>query len=80
MVVGPNGIFVIETKNYRGSFYIQGDDWYFKDGFKERKIHQKPGKQVKRNAAVLRTFLRENGVTARKLWINSVVALKILIS
>ncbi len=76
VVVGPNGIFVIETKNYRGSFIIQGDDWYFKDGFKERKIHQKPGNQVKRNAAVLRTFLRENGVTARKLWINSVVALK----
>ena len=21
VVVGPNGIFVIETKNYRGSFY-----------------------------------------------------------
>jgi len=28
IVIGPTGIFLIETKNYSGFFKIYGNDWY----------------------------------------------------
>jgi hypothetical protein len=63
IVLGPNGIFVIETKNHRGFISCQGDAWT------QRKIGQLgtpylgnigcPSKQVKRSAVLLKHLISD---------------------
>ena len=75
VVLGPNGIFVIETKNHKGYITCHGDWW------KQRKIGRRgtpylgnigsPSKQVKRKAVLLSEFIQNHfGV---KPFINAVV-------
>lgn len=64
IVVGRNGIFVIEVKNYGGEISCDEDDW------NRRKIGRggnsygleigSPSNQVKRNAKVLKDFVLEH--------------------
>ena len=75
VVVGPTGIFVIETKNYKGSFIVDGDDWFYVNNHQVEKSFSNPAGQVKRNSMALRRFLSINGVNTYKLWVNSIVAL-----
>ena len=61
IVLGPNGIFIVETKNHKGHITCNGDWW------KQRKIGQRgtpylgnigsPSKQVKRKAVLLNKFV-----------------------
>ncbi|MBP2045184.1 nuclease-related domain-containing protein [Methanobacterium aggregans] len=76
VVVGPTGIFVIETKNYRTPYVVKGDDWYYRtrDGLKL--ADHAPGKQVKRNSMKLREILIKTHSINSTVWINSIVALK----
>jgi len=63
IILGPNGIFVIETKNHNGLITCNGDFWT------QRKIGQLgtpylgrigyPSKQIKRNAISLRNLIRD---------------------
>ena len=60
IVLGPNGIFVIETKNYTGRISCHGDNWYRaapknKGGGKIPSISY----QVKSGAKALYTFLQK---------------------
>ncbi len=60
ILLGPNGIFVIETKNYKGNIECNGDEWH--RSYESRKgpkdfTMNSPSKQVKRNAVGLRNFL-----------------------
>jgi hypothetical protein len=83
IVIGPNGIFVIETKHYGGEITCNGDEW------KRHKVGRKgrnyklwigsPSNQVKRNAKVLKDFLLahkeeifESG-EAPHIWIESIL-------
>ncbi|MEN6554500.1 MAG: nuclease-related domain-containing protein [Methanobacterium sp.] len=75
VVVGPTGIFVIETKNYKGSYIVDGDDWYYVKNHRAEKTYSNPAGQVKRNSMALKRYLSIKGVNTYKLWINSVVAL-----
>ncbi len=52
LVMGPNGLFVIETKNYSTFVKCVGDDW-FVNGQKIRSL----SKQAKRNAIAVRENL-----------------------
>jgi len=52
LVMGPNGLFVIETKNYSTFVKCFGDDW-FVNGKKIRSL----SKQAKRNAIAVRENL-----------------------
>ncbi len=52
LVMGPNGLFVIETKNYSTFVKCLGDDWFI-NGKKIRSL----SKQAKRNAMVVRENL-----------------------
>ena len=52
LVMGPNGLFVIETKNYSRSVKCVGDDWLV-NGQKIRSL----SKQAKRNAIAVRQNL-----------------------
>jgi hypothetical protein len=61
IIVGPNGIFVVESKNYGGRISCDGDVWRKikvgrGGGVYNLKIGS-PSNQVKRNAKVLKDFL-----------------------
>jgi len=60
VVVGPTGVFAIETKNIRGSFVCEGDEWFKVKNGKARKV-KSFSRQAKRNALALRKFLRKHG-------------------
>ena len=49
VVLSPNGIFVIETKNNNGTIICHGDDWSRRSGGKIGN----PSKQAKRNARII---------------------------
>lgn len=51
-LIGPNGLFVIETKNYSGNVKCNGDDWFF-NGQKTKSL----SRQAKRNALTVRNSL-----------------------
>ena len=47
IVLGPTGIFVIETKNFSGSYIIDGDQWLYGSDSNNKKAYGNPGDQVK---------------------------------
>ena len=60
VLLGSNGVFVIEAKNYSGRVMCDGDDWYrIKRGAKEKTRAESVSEQVKRNALDLRDFIRQ---------------------
>jgi len=65
IVIGPNGIFVIESKNYGGEIECDGDSWVrYKIGKRGKRYKLwigSPSNQVKRNAKVLKDFILEHG-------------------
>ncbi len=75
LVIGPTGIFVIETKNYSGSFQIYGDKWKRRNGFSYSPIKSAPGRQAKINSRDLNELLNSKKVVKRKIWVNAVVSL-----
>ena len=56
IVLGPNGIFVIETKNYKGEISCYGDVWHG-DYDTESYPIKSVSKQAKRNAVTLKRFI-----------------------
>jgi hypothetical protein len=75
VVIGPNGIFVIENKNYNGYYIIDSNNWFYKSGRNVNKTYSNPGKQVMANTMSLRTFLIDNGINMDGVWIHSIVTL-----
>ena len=74
IVVGPKGLFVIETKNYSGKYRIKGNNWfYYKDG-EYKKLYRTPASQIITNAVDLKEFLVNNGIPVSGLWIGAIVA------
>ena len=71
LVIGPNGIFVIETKNYSGYVSCWGDRWYV-----NRREISSLSKQAKRNALAIKNSLdgvfREHH--ARIPWVDPILA------
>ncbi len=82
IVLGPNGIFVIESKNYGGEIRCEGDSW------SRRKIGRggraynlwigSPSNQVKRNAKILKDLILKHkddvfGGRNPHIWINVIV-------
>jgi len=77
IVIGRNGIFVIETKSHKGHIVCNGDVW------KQHKIGRRgtpyesyigtPSKQIKRNAIALRDFFKEKIPKLSYVWINCIV-------
>ena len=64
----PSGIFVIETKNYKGFLTINGDKWYFG----ERKKIKSASYQAKRNELALEAYLKSKG---KRIRVRSMVVL-----
>jgi hypothetical protein len=61
ILVGPNGIFLIETKNYKGEITCVGDRWEYqkvgRNGGLYRGHINNPSKQLKRNIWELKSYL-----------------------
>ena len=75
VVVGPTGIYVIETKNYKGFFLVKGNELFYKNGNRVKKAKGQPGKQVMANSMSLKKFLEDNGVNMDGVWISSIVTI-----
>ncbi|HMK54011.1 MAG TPA: nuclease-related domain-containing protein, partial [Methanobacteriaceae archaeon] len=74
VVIGPTGIFVIETKNYSGKYRIKGDKWFY---YKRGNFHEaryNPGSQVTRNTQNIKLFLQKRGINTSKVTFTSLVA------
>jgi hypothetical protein len=66
IVLGPNGVFVLETKNWSGNISCNGDEWQ-RAG--KRNFSSNPSRQVKRNAAKIKQIL-DNSPNLRPLGIG----------
>ncbi len=81
IVLGPNGIFVIESKNYGGEIKCTGDSWSrYKIGRKGKPYELwigSPSNQVKRNSKVLKDFILRNKDRIFKedkhIWVHGIV-------
>ena len=64
LLVGPNGVFLIETKNYKGEISCTGDLWEYQKVGKMGGIYKgyitNPSRQLKRNVWELKSFLDKN--------------------
>jgi hypothetical protein len=54
IVLGSNGVFVLETKNWSGNINCNGDEWH-RDG--KHSSQGSPSRQVKRNAAQVKRII-----------------------
>ena len=69
VVVGPTGIFVIETKNYKGKISYYGDNW---EGVGKRS----PSRQARINAMRIKNILASSAsLKSKPFWIQGVVVL-----
>ena len=89
VVLGPNGIFVIETKNYSGQIICNGDEWIrhyeggMKISMKGRPYWQEdrdydlgsPSKQVKRGAVKIKQIIESSKIFNKLLniWVEGIV-------
>ena len=71
IVLGPNGVFVLETKNWSGSISCNGDEWQ-RAG--KRNFSGSPSRQVKRNAAKIKQII-DSSPNLRQLgiWVEGIV-------
>lgn len=77
VVIGENGIFVIETKSHKGNIKCDGDEWLQTKigrlGTRYDGSLRNPSKQVKACAVNLRKFIRKYYPQLSNLWVNSIV-------
>ncbi len=79
LLVGPKGIFVIETKNYNGKIECNGDSWSYTKTGKNGGIYKghinNPSKQLKRNVWELRNYLEKKiyGKGQLPFWIQGIL-------
>jgi hypothetical protein len=74
IVLGPTGIFVIETKNFSGSYIIDDDQWLYGGDSNNKKAYKNPGDQIKANSKALSKFLSSEGIKLLKTSKFAVVA------
>jgi hypothetical protein len=66
VVVGPNGVFVLETKNWSGKISCNGDLWQ-RNG---KTIQASPSHQAKNNAVAIRKLINQKRL-AGELWVEA---------
>jgi hypothetical protein len=69
IVVGPTGIFVIETKNYKGKISYYGDNW-------EGVGRKSPSRQARINAMRIKKILAFlSSLKSKRFWVQGIVVL-----
>jgi hypothetical protein len=74
VIIGPNGIFIIHNRRFRGNFIIRNDEWWRLKGNQRVKPVSNPGKIVKMNTVDLKKFLNSHNVNVDYKWITPVVS------
>jgi hypothetical protein len=82
LVVGPNGIFAIESKNHRGRIFFEDGQWYQSKTSQGGRPQPKeairdPTQQLKRNIDYLRACINETDPALSRrvrLWVEGAVA------
>ncbi|MGD0644962.1 MAG: nuclease-related domain-containing protein [Candidatus Bathyarchaeia archaeon] len=71
IVLGPNGVFVLETKNWSGNITCNGDEWQ-RPG--KRNFKGSPSRQVKKNVANIKHII-DISPTSRSpdIWVEGIV-------
>jgi hypothetical protein len=73
IVLGPNGVFVLETKNWSGTISCSGDEWQ-RAG--KQNFSGSPSLQVKRNTAKIKQIIENNqNLRALDIWVEGIVVL-----
>ena len=62
ILIGPTGVFVVETKNYSGKYVCYGDRWFFQ-GVRHKYDAPSVSAQAKNNATTLASLLHGSGFT-----------------
>jgi len=71
IVLGPNGLFVLETKNWNGSISCNGDEWK-RAG--KRNFSGSPSRQVKRNTSKIKQIINTNpNLGVLDIWVEGIV-------
>jgi hypothetical protein len=71
IVLGPNGVFVLETKNWNGSISCNGDEWK-RAG--KRNFSGSPSRQVKRNTSKIKQIINTNpNLRVLDIWVEGIV-------
>jgi hypothetical protein len=82
IVVGPNGVFALETKNHRGRIFFEDGQWFQAKTSRNGRPQPKeairdPARQLKRNVDYLRACINETDPALSRrvrLWIEGAVA------
>jgi hypothetical protein len=70
IILGPNGIFVLETKNWSGKITCNGDEWH-RTG---KPNVGSPSCQAKRNAAKIRNIIDASPtLNSTGIWVEAIV-------
>ncbi len=73
IVLGPKGVFVLETKNWNGNISCNGDEWH---RYGKKNFSGSPSRQVKRNVAKIQQIIGGNpNLRALGIWVEGVVVL-----
>jgi hypothetical protein len=73
IVLGPNGVFVLETKNWNGNISCNGDEWH-RSG--KRNFSGNPSRQVKRNVSKIQQIIDGSpNLKALGIWVEGIVVL-----
>jgi len=70
IVLGPNGVFALETKNWSGKIACNGDTWQ-RPG--RPRSASSPSEQAKRNAIRVRHTIEDYKKLAFSLWVEPIV-------
>ncbi len=70
IVLGPNGLFVIETKNWSGRITCNGDEWN-RDNRHKKSDYTSPSRQVKKNASRVQKAIEASGTL--RVWVEGIV-------
>ncbi len=71
IVLGPKGVFVLETKNWSGNISCTGDEW---QRVGKRNFSGSPSRQVKRNASKIKQIIDSNpNLRTLGIWVEGIV-------
>ncbi|MCL2642839.1 MAG: NERD domain-containing protein [Candidatus Bathyarchaeota archaeon] len=70
IVLGPNGVYVLETKNWSGKIICNGDQWQ-RPG---KHIKSNPSLQIKRNTQKIKKVLdNTHTFQGHKIWVEGII-------
>jgi hypothetical protein len=70
IVLGPSGVFVLETKNWNGSITCNGDEWQ-RPG--KNNPSASPSRQVKRNTGRIKQLIDNSALRLGDVWVEGIV-------